>query len=181
MHISNIKAARSARAGLALALLLSGVLMAGPAAADKPGKGGKKDHDDRHSEQRDKHGNDGGSSAHNDNDGNRGKNGGDEHRFDDHHRTLVREYYVRETQSGHCPPGLAKKQNGCMPPGQAKKWNIGHALPRDVVYYPVPQSLVVQIGQPPSGYRYVRVASDILMLAIGTGMVVDAIQDLGRS
>jgi Ni/Co efflux regulator RcnB len=33
---------------------------------------------------------------------------------------------------------------------------------------------------PPSGYRYVRVASDILLIAAGTGMVVDAIQDLGR-
>jgi hypothetical protein len=53
-------------------------------------------------------------------------------------------------------------------------------LPGDVVYYEVPQPLLVQIGPPPSGYRYMRVASDILMLAIGTGMVVDAIQDLGR-
>jgi hypothetical protein len=53
-------------------------------------------------------------------------------------------------------------------------------MPRDVIYYSVPQPLVLQIGPPPSGYRYVRVASDILMIAIGTGMVVDAIQDLGR-
>jgi Ni/Co efflux regulator RcnB len=42
------------------------------------------------------------------------------------------------------------------------------------------QPLVVQIGPPPSGHRYVRVASDILMLAIDTGMLVDAIQDLDR-
>jgi len=75
---------------------------------------------------------------------------------------------------------LAKKHNGCMPPGQAKKWQLGRPLPRDVVYYAVPQALVVQIGPPPSGYRYVRVATDILLLAVGTGMVVDAIQDLGR-
>jgi Ni/Co efflux regulator RcnB len=68
-----------------------------------------------------------------------------------------------------------------MPPGQARKWHVGQPLPRDVVYYSVPQPLVLQIGQPPSGYRYVRVASDILMIAIGSGMVVDAIQDLGRS
>jgi Ni/Co efflux regulator RcnB len=39
---------------------------------------------------------------------------------------------------------------------------------------------VVRIGPPPSGYKYVRVASDILMIAVGTNMVVDAIQDLGR-
>ena len=44
----------------------------------------------------------------------------------------------------------------------------------------MPQPLVVQIGLPPPGYRYVRVAGDILMIAIGTSMVVDAIQDLGR-
>ena len=29
-------------------------------------------------------------------------------------------------------------------------------------------------------YRYVRVASDMLLIAIGTGMVVDAIRDIGR-
>jgi len=39
----------------------------------------------------------------------------------------------------------------------------------------------LQIGSPPSGYRYVRVASDILLMAVGTRMVVDAIQDLGRT
>ena len=67
-----------------------------------------------------------------------------------------------------------------MPPGQAKKWQLGRPLQRDVIYYEVPRPLVLQIGPPPSGYRYVRVASDILMIAIGTGMVVDALQDLGR-
>ena len=62
--------------------------------------------------------------------------------------------------------------------GQAKKWRIGQPLERDVVYYPLPKAVVVKIGQPPPGYRYVRVASDILLIAIGTNMVVDAIQDL---
>jgi Ni/Co efflux regulator RcnB len=100
--------------------------------------------------------------------------------FQDRQRVVVRDYYVQEHRSGHCPPGLAKKHNGCMPPGQAKKWKKGHPLPREVIYYEVPPTLVVQIGTPPAGHRYVRVASDILMIAIGTGMVVDAIQDLGR-
>ena len=100
--------------------------------------------------------------------------------FDDHHRVAVRDYYVKEHEAGRCPPGLAKKHNGCMPPGQAKKWQIGHPLPREVVYYDLPPALVVQVGVPPSGYRYVRVASDILMLAVATGVVVDVIQDLGR-
>ncbi|OQA32821.1 MAG: hypothetical protein BWY57_01670 [Betaproteobacteria bacterium ADurb.Bin341] len=30
-----------------------------------------------------------------------------------------------------------------------------------------------------AGYRYVRVAANILMIAVGTSLVVDAIEDLG--
>lgn len=100
--------------------------------------------------------------------------------FEDRHRTVVREYYVTEYRYGHCPPGLAKKNNGCMPPGLAKKWHRGHPLPHEVVFYDVPPALVVQIGTPPPGHRYVRVAADILLIAVGTGMVIDAITDLGN-
>jgi Ni/Co efflux regulator RcnB len=56
----------------------------------------------------------------------------------------------------------------------------GQALPKDVVFYPVPNQVIVKIGLPPKGYKYVRVANDILMIAIGTNMVVDAIEDLMR-
>ena len=100
--------------------------------------------------------------------------------FGDQQRVVVREYYGKQYSAGRCPPGLAKKNNGCMPPGQAKKWAVGQPLPRDVVYYPVPQSVVIQLGAPPAGHKYVRVASDILLIAIGSSMIVDAIQDLGR-
>jgi Ni/Co efflux regulator RcnB len=67
-----------------------------------------------------------------------------------------------------------------MPPGQARKWNYGRPLPRDVVFYEVPRDFVVRIGAPPPGHRYVRVGSDILMIAIGTSMVVDAIENMSR-
>ena len=77
-------------------------------------------------------------------------------------------------------PDLAKKNNGCLPPGQAKKWQKAMPLPRDVQYYPVPNALVVRMGVPPAGYKYVRVAGDILLVAVGTMMVVDAIEDLMR-
>ena len=93
-------------------------------------------------------------------------------------REAARAYYGTQYSAKRCPPGLAKKNNGCMPPGQAKKWSVGQRLPRDVVFYPVPQTVSVRIGLPPSGYRYVRVANDILLIAIGTSMVVDAIENL---
>ena len=98
--------------------------------------------------------------------------------FNDQHRQIFRDYYVESYRSGHCPPGLAKKHNGCLPPGQAKRWSIGRPLPRDVIYYDLPPSVLGRIGTPPPGYRFVRVASDILMIAIGSGLVMDAIADL---
>ena len=101
--------------------------------------------------------------------------------FKDEHRVAVRDYYQHDLEGrGKCPPGLAKKHDGCMPPGQARKWQMGRALPKNVVVYPVPHELEVRIGLPPAGYKYVRVASDILMIAAGTSVVADAIKDLGR-
>jgi Ni/Co efflux regulator RcnB len=100
--------------------------------------------------------------------------------FADTHRTVVRDYYGTQLRAGKCPPGLAKKGNGCQPPGQAKKWALGRPLPRDVIYYNVPPAIAVELGVPPAGYRFVRVAADILLIAIGTGMVIDAIEDLAR-
>jgi Ni/Co efflux regulator RcnB len=100
--------------------------------------------------------------------------------FGDRERRVVRDYYADEFRGGNCPPGLAKKQNGCMPPGLAKKWSVGHRLPADVIFYDLPAEVVVRLGVPPSGHKYVRVAADILLIAVGTGMVVDAIEDLSR-
>lgn len=163
----------------ALALVIGAFLAAGPVLAEKPswaGKGGK----DQRSEQKGERRDDGGKPGR---DRDRASSAQRSH-FEDQHRVAVRQYfgehYGEQYRGRRCPPGLAKKQNGCMPPGQAKKWQLGRPLPSNVIYYAVPQPLVVQIGLPPSGHRYVRVAGDILMIAIGTGLVVDAIQDLGR-
>ncbi len=100
--------------------------------------------------------------------------------FGDRQREQVQSYYRQEARSGHCPPGLAKKNNGCLPPGQAKKWAMGQPLPRDVAYTQIDPRVLVRLGTPPAGHRYVQVAADILLIAVGTSMVVDAIQDLGR-
>jgi Ni/Co efflux regulator RcnB len=98
--------------------------------------------------------------------------------FEPRQRDAVTEYYGKQRAAGRCPPGLAKKNNGCMPPGQAKKWAVGQRLPSTVVLYPIPREVQIRIGVPPAGYRYVRTANDILLIAIGTMIVVDAIEDL---
>ena len=89
-------------------------------------------------------------------------------------------YFAEQFRAGKCPPGLAKKGNGCIPPGQARKWTMNKPLPPDVIFHDLPTEVAVQLGPPPSGYRFVRVAQDILMIAVGTGMVVDAMKDIGR-
>jgi len=101
-------------------------------------------------------------------------------RFDSRQHSVVQVYYVEEFRTGRCPPGLEKKHNGCMPPGQARQWRVGHRLPPATVYYELPLRLARQLGEMPADYRYVRVATDILLIAVGSGLVVDAIQDLGR-
>jgi Ni/Co efflux regulator RcnB len=99
--------------------------------------------------------------------------------FQDRQRSAVHDYYGTQYRTGRCPPGLSRKHNGCMPPGQVRYYSVGQRLAPAVIYHTVPSAMVVTLGVPPSGHRYVRVASDILLIAIGTGMVVDAIQDLG--
>jgi Ni/Co efflux regulator RcnB len=100
-------------------------------------------------------------------------------RFGGDERERVRGYFVEKHGRGHCPPGLAKKGNGCLPPGQAKKrYVVGRALPASVRHEPIPDDLQIRIGAPPSGYRYVLVDGDLVKLAIGTALVVDAIEGL---
>jgi Ni/Co efflux regulator RcnB len=160
-------------------VLLAGFFVASPALAEKPdnaGNGKAKQSQKQNGKSHDKHGTTG-------KDFNRGDGKVDldvNVYFGERQRTAIREYYHDEFSKGHCPPGLAKKHNGCMPPGQAKKWKKGEPLPRDVVYYELPHSIVIEMGTPPAGYKYVRVAKDILLIAIGTSMVVDAIEDLGN-
>ena len=95
-------------------------------------------------------------------------------------RGAIHGYYRPLYAAGNCPPGLAKKNNGCLPPGQAKKlWAIGQPLPAGVTFYPLPPALLGQLTPAPAGYQYVRVANDVLMMAIGTQLIVSAIADLG--
>jgi Ni/Co efflux regulator RcnB len=98
--------------------------------------------------------------------------------FDNRQRSVIYDYFGPRFRTGRCPPGLAKKYNGCMPPGQARQWRMGYPLPANVIFYSLPPALIGQLGYPPPGYRYVRVAADILLITIGTGMVIDAIEDL---
>ena len=156
------------------ALALTALLASTCAIADKGDKDGKHGHGNKHEKRDD-------AKRH------------DDRRYDDRRddvsiqvyfgnndRRIVNEYYAPEFRAGHCPPGLAKKGNGCMPPGQAKKWARGRPLPHDLVVYDLPPDLRYRLPPPPAGHRYVQLGADVLMIAIGTSMVVDAIEDMVR-
>lgn len=53
-------------------------------------------------------------------------------------------------------------------------------LPADLRRYPLPADVLIRLPMPPAGHEFVRVASDILLIAVGTSMVIDAVEDLGR-
>ncbi|MDR0701673.1 MAG: RcnB family protein [Azoarcus sp.] len=96
--------------------------------------------------------------------------------FEDRHRGNAHAYFLREYGKRHCPPGLTRRGSRCVSGPRA--WSRGRALPRTVVYYDVPAPLLHELPPPPHGHRYVRVAGDILLITLGTGMVIDAIQDI---
>ncbi|MDO8465618.1 MAG: RcnB family protein [Gallionella sp.] len=152
------------------AFALIALFAATPAAADRPSRD-ENDHGNKHgkkSEERNKN-------RKSDSDRESGKT-----HFDDTNRRIVNDYYGAKFRAGKCPPGLAKKNNGCLPPGQAKKWVVGQPLPADMKQYSLPNDLLAKLPAPPSDHRYVRVASDILLIAVGTSMIIDAIEDIGR-
>lgn len=103
---------------------------------------------------------------------------GDWHRFSDRERSWWRDYWRDQYAHGHCPPGLAKKHNGCLPPGHARRYVIGRPLPPGVVLVAVPASVLGYLPRPEPGYRYGMVDGDLVKLAVGTSLVVDAMSGL---
>ncbi len=142
-------------ARIAFAAVAASCLLAFPAWADKPAWAGKPAHAAAHSS---------------------APTAG----FDQDTRRIIGEYYGTMARKGKCPPGLAKKNNGCLPPGQAKKWAAGQPLPSELKYSRLPSDLLKRLPPPPPEHRYVRIAGDVLLIAIGTRMVIDAVEDILR-
>jgi len=103
---------------------------------------------------------------------------GDWRRFSDRERRWWRDYWHDQYAHGHCPPGLAKKHNGCRPPGHARRYVIGRPLPPEIVVVAVPAPLLGYLPPPERGYRYGMVDGDLVKLAVGTSLVVDAMNGL---
>ena len=99
--------------------------------------------------------------------------------FVDTQREAARSYFARGTAKATAPRA-SPKNNGCLPPGQAKKrYVIGRSLPHGIVVGELPVELYLATTAP-AGYRYGILDGDLVKLAVGTMLVVDAIEGLVR-
>ena len=48
-----------------------------------------------------------------------------------------------------------------------------------MIYYDLPRDLQRRLGYDNPAYKLVRVGADILKIGVGTGLVIEAVEDLG--
>ncbi|OFX05539.1 MAG: hypothetical protein A3E78_12465 [Alphaproteobacteria bacterium RIFCSPHIGHO2_12_FULL_63_12] len=89
----------------------------------------------------------------------------------DREREVVRNHYT-----ANCPPGLAKKRNGCLPPGLAKKrYAVGQRMPDDADIVILPNEVILRLPPLPRGYGYRVVDGDLVVVALASLIIADAI------
>jgi Nickel/cobalt transporter regulator len=81
--------------------------------------------------------------------------------------------YVSQ-HSGSLPVGLATAKP--LPPGIAKKLARGGSLPPGIAKRYLPGELQAQLPPRP-GYEWVVVGTDVVLIAVATGLIVDIIWD----
>lgn len=97
--------------------------------------------------------------------------------FKAQHHEEARAFYSEPEHQGYCAVAMKTLRSDCVAAGQAKPWQLGQPLPASVAVYRLPRPLEIQLGPPPTGYRYRRVGADIVLLQPHTAKVVDAIED----
>lgn len=57
---------------------------------------------------------------------------------------------------------------------------VGQHLPPEIVYYPMPRELWALLTPPPSGYEYVRVDNNIMLISITSRLIAGMLGNLGN-
>ena len=99
-------------------------------------------------------------------------------KFKDEQAKAVAEFFTAQRGPGNCPTGMMARGERCESMGQ-RPWKPGEALPGTITPEDLPAALIQKLGLPPAGHRYVKVASDILLLSADRNVVVDAVLDMG--
>lgn len=56
-----------------------------------------------------------------------------------------------------------------------RPWRVGYILPYDLYWEPIPYDLYYRLPPAPYGCRYVLVGRDVLLIAVSTGLILDAL------
>ena len=89
-------------------------------------------------------------------------------------RFAVYGYFRDEFRRGNCPAGLVKRPIGCQMPGEPKRqWTLGRRLSPTTQFFPLPLPLLGALPPPPSGVKYVRVDSDIVLMEVDTLRIIE--------
>ena len=83
--------------------------------------------------------------------------------------------------TGHCPPGLAKKNPSCVPPGQVgKSYRIGDRYDEDG-YWEGDYRRRYDLPRLPNGESYYRIGDNFLRVDDETRLVLELIDVLAGS
>lgn len=96
-------------------------------------------------------------------------------------RTVIRNYMGRH-YTVNCPAGMTISPNGCVPISKVNQtvrtttttYTVGQPLAETVIYTYPPEPLVQQLRPVPTGYEYVVVDGDVVLLAPNR-QVIDAV------
>ena len=101
--------------------------------------------------------------------------------FSDQQRKAVSDYFSQSYEIGECPAGLIAREGRCQSQNPDKLWRVGEPFPRALENEAkdLPNVLAERLGPAPSGSRYVRAGSDVLMLD-AAGNVTGAVTDFGQ-
>ena len=96
--------------------------------------------------------------------------------FVDGDRTVVRTYWDKTYGTDGCPPGYDRRDDTCWRKGMTKRsYVVGQPLASTIVYEEVPNVLVTRMTPAPTGYRYVTVDGDVLLMNTASRLISDAI------
>lgn len=90
-------------------------------------------------------------------------------------RQLILDYYARAAAGG-TGRGHGRGRGGGLPPGIQRRLERGGTLPPGIARQVLPPDLSRQLPFLPSGYARQIVGNDVLLVAIGTGLILDIIR-----
>jgi Ni/Co efflux regulator RcnB len=96
--------------------------------------------------------------------------------FSELERRLILDYYASQSSASSQGRGHGRGHGGALPPGIQRRVDRGGTLPPGIARQYLPQDLSRQLPPVPSGYARQVVGSDVVLVAIATGLVMDVIR-----